>query len=485
MLLVACSGSPKTPDSAPGGSGSSGGGGVGGQAGAATGGFGGAPPPQVPPRFVPGDCNLDAPAFCETFEKEFPGGRGGPLDEKEWSVARWGLPMTGGFRVFSRRAATSVDEGVNTPSFCGTPFDKVLPPDDLRLCEGVDAGGFASKQLHEVFNDDDSFAFTSLRLRQLFDFTNRTGTIVFDVDAKRNVNFDAHGWWIELWITPEPVPMPYHGAPTVASYARRALGFQVAPVSPECFHQEQPVCNQVGRVVIQKDYKITRDAPIETAKGFSTADGKLNRFKVLLSRERAELWASNVDSKGELSRVATVENLDLDWTRGYIHFQHAKYNAGKVQASSSQTYRWDNIAFDGPTYETPRGFDALDAADPLGTDEIPVQRFGYELRAPDGSNAPVEVIVPGVDLGDATHATLNFNVSTQGNRELEYRLNQNEWKKFKTPEALGSDFMLRAFSIEVPITELVAGDNTVGFRVPDVTEPEGIGNVDLTLAVSK
>src|SRR5262245_32074114 len=50
----------------------------------------GTPPLSVdagtPPRG--GSCGLASPAFCETFDKAYPGGRGGDLDENRFSFTR-------------------------------------------------------------------------------------------------------------------------------------------------------------------------------------------------------------------------------------------------------------------------------------------------------------------------------------------------------------------------------------------------------------
>jgi hypothetical protein len=443
-------------------------------------------PGEIPTKFVPGDCNLDKPAFCETFEKEFPGGKGGVMDETAWSISRWGLPMTGGFRNFARRAATSTDDGMNTPSFCGGAFDGVVLPDDLRLCDGTDGGGFASKQLNEVFNDDDSFAFTSTRIRQPFDFKDRAGTVVFDVDAKRNIEFDGHGWWIEFWMSADPTPMPYHGAPTVGSYARRAVGFQLAPANPDCFHQETPVCNQVGRIVVEKDFKIEKDGPIDDPNaGFNTLDGKLNRFKFVVTQDSIEAWGSNYDGDGKMVKLAVASNLGLDWSRGYIHFQHAQYNAGKAHATSSQTYRWDNIAFDGPAFPTPRAYEAPDRHEEVGQAGIKVVQFGYDLVR--GGAQPLDLTIPGVDLTNALNATLNFNFVTHGSRDLHYSFNGGAMHTLTTPESLGHDDLMRTFSLPVDLTELIDGDNVVHFECddPGTGNNESLGNIDITVDVSE
>ena len=58
----------------------------------------------------------------------------------------------------------------------------------------------------EAFDDGGDYVYNSSRIRQPFDFANRTGTVVWDVDAKTS---GSHGWWLELWITDEPLPAPH------------------------------------------------------------------------------------------------------------------------------------------------------------------------------------------------------------------------------------------------------------------------------------
>ena len=62
----------------------------------------------------------------------------------------------------------------------------------------------------------------SNRIRQPFDFANRTGNIVFDVDAKTE---GPHSFWTEVWITDEPVQGPHTDHPGTHSYPRNGVGF--------------------------------------------------------------------------------------------------------------------------------------------------------------------------------------------------------------------------------------------------------------------
>ncbi|HET9959355.1 MAG TPA: hypothetical protein VFQ61_32920 [Polyangiaceae bacterium] len=414
-----------------------------------------------------GPCGLENPAFCEDFEgADKPGGRGGPLDENVWSVSRYGIAST--IAIFTRLAATSTESGVeNTPTLCGQQFSNLLPPNDIRLC--ASEGG--SRRLEEVMNDAGAFGFTSMRIRQPFDFTGRVGTVAFEVDAKRNKDYDGHGWWTEIWISKEPVPMPYHGAPTVASYVTDAVGFQIAPAGGSCFGDVG--CNQVGRVIVSKDYKLTRDTVISDSGGFKVADGKGNRFKLLISQDSAEFWASDFDNPNTLRRVAVVKELGLRFSVGYVHIQHAQYNASKANASSSQTFRWDNIGFDGPKQAKPRAYEIDDDGYSAKPQE---HQVGYSL-----SN-PVSVSVKDVDLSAAKRAIFGFNLHAAGNKAFRYRFNGKEWHTFMTPSEFDSQITLRSFSVEVPLSELVAGVNKLEMDQPQQDKPiEYVGNMDLTI----
>src|SRR4051812_28225990 len=158
-------------------------------AGASKGATGGLPE-EVPPRSLPGSCGLDKPAFCEDFEKPSPGGRGGDLDESIWAFSRWGHETR---QHFVRDPAKTEADKLYPPFFCGKPLGSVGFGSDVVSCDGTGVDGLTSHQLNEVYDDQEDFAFNSMMIRQLFDFTDRTGTIMVDVDAKVNPLNLGHG----------------------------------------------------------------------------------------------------------------------------------------------------------------------------------------------------------------------------------------------------------------------------------------------------
>jgi hypothetical protein len=485
-------------------------------------------PPTVDSPYKPGDCGLDEPAFCEDFEKPHPGGRGGEIDERRFAFSRYNekrdaassLGMRDGVVVH----AWSNPDG--PPTMCGELFEDIVPPHDVRVCQG---------QLNEVFNST-ILPINSFMIRQLFDFTDRTGTIAFDVDAKRNDGWDGHGWWLEMWLTEDPEPIPYHGAPTIGSYPRNGIGFQIAP---DLGSFDALAYNSVSRVVIVKDNRIVHDgffdeiAPDEFGEAsgsFRVKDTHLNRFQVKISKDHIEVSVSDYDTPDKLAWKARSSHIDLPFTKGYVHFQHVHYNASKtpncdcddgtgedcgltacwsdpppdgpelccwanpdgIYASPSQAYRWDNLGFDGPTYPMLRGYDAEDPVEDASYEADGMTyhavSLGFQLHQA-GESVTRRIEVFDVDPSDALWATFNFSYAAWPGLVLRYRFNGNAWHEFQVPDAFRQEEdememqLLRAFSVAVPVEELVSGTNTLD--VTDADTGTWIGNIDITIQPSR
>jgi len=503
FALVACGGA-QTPHSSGGGesgsSSSSGGNGSGdttssesgkGNSASTSNGSSGGPalPVQVPPRAPPGSCGMDHPAFCEDFETPDPGGRSGDLDEKRWSFARWGHETR---MHFVRVPASTDTKSVAPATFCGKPFSGLLPGKDIAICDGTGVDGLTSHQLNEVYDDQGDFAINSNRVRQLFDFTDRTGTIQFDVDAKVNPCNLGHGWWIELWVTAEPAPIPYHEAPGVLSYPKNGLAIMFQGLN-NC--PQGRSATEVNGIFVSKDFGVVHDVPgwelshdSDSARCFKITDQKMNRIKVLLNKDQAEIWASDYDDAMNMHRIAVAPHLDLPFTRGYVHLQHSQYNARKDLCSDGgeptgiQTYRWDNVAFDGPSYASPRGYGVDDNTEP-DIDGLGGHQYGWYLS----DQKWIALKVKGVDIKDATSASLDYNLLLGAGRVLKYRLNGGPTHEYTVPTFLdgagGPRAGLRAFSNDFPVSELVAGENTIEVMTssPAAEKEEMIGNVELTV----
>jgi len=459
-------------------------------------------PPVIDPHAAPGDCGLDHPAFCETFESPSPGGRGGDLDETNWSFARWGHQVQ---YMWERGPASTYADRLYPATFCGQPFAGILPDADVKICPGYGVDGKASNQLNEVFDDGGDFALNSMRIRQPFDFTGRTGKLVWDVDAKVNPINLGHGWWFELWITADPSPLPYHQAPTVTSYPRQGVGlaFQFGADCPE--DDSGAADGWKGKVGWQSaleslhvsdGYQIVHDTPFweldQTGdRCFRVADAHLNHFELRISKSRAELWASDYDDPSTLKLRTAIPVLDLPFERGYVHFQHGQYNASKDGLTGcngengqcptrAQTFRWDNIGFDGPTHPTPRSYDV---ADPMIPGAGGGMRFGWFLN-----EGPQTFTFNNVDLSNASAASFNFMMDGGPGTQLQYTVNAAAPHMFTYPETTGKPGGIHGFSAQLPVAELQTGVNTITVKRMDkapANVQSGIGYVDLTIEVSK
>jgi len=434
-------------------------------------------PPIVPPRAPAGSCGLEKPAFCETFDTPSPGGKGGDIDESVWAFSRWGHETRQHFVRIP--AATETDRTV-TSTFCGKPFSNLLLPNDVASCDGIGVDGLTSRQLNEVYDDQGDFAFNSMRIRQLFDFTNRTGTIVFDVDAKINPFNIGHGWWVEVWITEDPAPMPYHEAPGVVPYPRNGLGINLQGLN-SCPQGRE--ATEVSRVFVTKEYKILHDYPgfelkhdSDEARCFTTKDQKLNRIKVMVSKDQLEVWATNFDDP-KPHRIASAPILDLPFTRGYVHLQHSAYNARKDgNVTGVQTYRWDNVGFDGPSYAVPKVSEADDNTLP-DIDGVKGHMYGYQLT----DKSFTKLKLKDLDITDATSATFAFNFLADSDRSLLYRFNGGPTHQFKVPKFDREG--LRSFSTDQPVAELVSGENTLEVMMSSgqTNAEEYVGNLEVSV----
>src|SRR6185312_883759 len=118
----------------------------------------------------------------------------------------------------SRVSNSYPDGNVITPSHnrCN-PGVAALPPNDVKICNG---------QMVESLDDGGAVANLDTYPKQPFDFTGRTGTVVFDVSADSE---GIHAAWPEFVITDTPVPGT-RGAISVpeTQHAANEIGFELS-----------------------------------------------------------------------------------------------------------------------------------------------------------------------------------------------------------------------------------------------------------------
>lgn len=120
-------------------------------------------------------CGLASAAFCETFDRPATSrGRAGQLEIARWSAGRAAPQLPSG-----NGAATGIGPATLRPCRSDLPA-QALPPNDTLVCDAN--GALARPHLMMTVGAQD-YGQNSLRIRQPFDFTGRTGQLVFDVDA--------------------------------------------------------------------------------------------------------------------------------------------------------------------------------------------------------------------------------------------------------------------------------------------------------------
>src|SRR5215471_9122783 len=352
-------------------------------------------------------CNLSCPAFCDTFDNPFPTiSRTGQLNPTRWSVAHV-------------NTGVNADQGqINTwtasdAMHCKTPVTGVLPPNDYFMC-GPEFG--ESMHFMEALNDDSAYIYNSEMILQPFDFS-QTGTIAFDVDAK---NSGSHGWWIEVWITPDPVPGPHNDVGHIQNlqnglglfFQDDCLGRGGTPQSGE----NGSGATGMARIELSKN-GVNSSASVSERTCFGTMPDMKNHIEIRLNQNHLEVWASDpmmdpnmqVPSANNFRLVSTADNLGLPFSRGFVHFQDSHYDAEKAFGcncvSDAVTYHWDNIGFDGPVLPAPAKFSIPDAL-ALSSDGRHVS-LGYVTNASGLERGPLTF--GNVALNGATSATLTFN----------------------------------------------------------------------------
>ncbi len=416
-------------------------------------------------------CSLETPAFCDTFDTPHPGGRGGDLDESNWSVARVAQSVNPSQGQLNQWVPAILNRCKD--------FVTVNVPDDFSICKN---------HFMEAINDGGGYIYNSSRARQLFDFNNRTGKIVFDVDAKAAV----HGWWLETWIADEPIPGPYVND----AVPRNGIGF----VFGEC---GEPGLGGLDRAFIIKDYILTNtihwfqgDTDLHADGCFETIDNQRNKIEIRISPTRFEVWASDA-GESDVRRIAwsdtSVDMWSMPLTRGYVSFLHVQYNAEKFGNVNNQTYHWDNIGFDGPVFPKSRGYDIQDALldpddDRFSTGTL---NLGYKIGR-DGSiqsccdNNEWITYPPftfdNINLSGVSAARLNLNLwyFHEGD-SLYYRFNGNKWKEYTHPFP-ESFWGARGLSIPISLSSLVPGKNTLELKATG-DEDFVAANISLDLEV--
>jgi hypothetical protein len=464
-------------------------------------------------------CGLAAAAFCDTFAAPASErGRAGELDPTRWSAGRMhpqGVGING--------VAVGVGMAV-IPSCRAGIADHVWPDDDALIC---DANGDLDSTHLLVATAAQNYGQNGYRIRQPFDFAGRTGKIVFDATV------DPLGGllgWLSLAVTEAPIAVPsfalqgnYEG--TVIPKNALEVHFQANSVG----------ALTVGDVHVFKDYADTVYAPDASLTGASYRQHKMNHFEVLISEQQIEIHISPSSDDGvTFGAPALVFKVDapLPFSRGYVQLSlhnHAtlKYSGpgkgfGADTIVDASVARVDNVGFDGPVVSNWREYEAPDSLLKFNGGTINVPDDPYN---PDKAGYDVGYVAQGIAAGpkDVIHFKGNVDKSNVvsarvalsswylasdalAQYDLMLRLNGRSWHHHPiSPEEIalfqhgpvtvdasgtpqGSPAIQGALgqTIDVPVDDLITGDNTIEFQTENIPTNylPVVLNIDLVLTTN-
>jgi hypothetical protein len=409
-------------------------------------------------------CQLAQIAFCDTFDAPSPNGAGtraGDLDGVVWGVSR----------------ATS-DDNVNGNSYnwnssqlnrCGTTVT-VASPRDVQICNG---------QLVESVEDAGAFTVLAMYPKQPFDYTGRTGKIVFDVS---NDTQGPHMAWPEIVITDQPVPAPHHDGAGVSDFARNSFGISFAAACQNGTVVQEGTGDSwsVDTMYTTSNYafaiqNFTMNGCVHKAPGVG---GPMNHVEVRVSPTHQEVWASEPGATS-LKLIATA-NITLPLTHGLVWMEDVHYNASKAPGTQgNHTFAWDNFGFDGPLLARDLGFDVLDST----RNGVSGGSIGYVVRAVGG----LSVQIPNVNsVANATAALLEYTWWPHVQATMTVAFNGHAPHVVPWPYGANAlTFKSYTLAVPIPLAEVQNGTNTVTFGTTDAAQGGvSIANIDLILVAA-
>jgi hypothetical protein len=400
------------------------------------------------------------PAFCDTFAEgpEGDGSRAGQLNGVVWGVSRY----TGNQNFGS----SANDWALAKLSTCGSTA-LVSPPDDVQVCDG---------RLVDTVNDGGTVTALAMYPKQPFDFAGRTGIIAFDVS---NDSQGSHAAWPELWMSDQPVPVPFiHeglGNLPQNGFGIRFAGCSSGPcLGTASVDSAVVVTNHVandsffgGSLVVHDLASVKESQP-----------GQMNHYEVQVSQHQIEVYATNAFS-GTLNlavtplvHIATIPNLNLNFTRGLVWLEDAHYNANKFNTQRLHTFFWDDLEFDGPVLPRDLGFDVPDNHAPDNSAQagpsVTAADTGYFVA----SGTSRHLTVPGVTgVAEARGALLTFDYRTSSEpATLTVAVNGHTITVTASSDTLG---------VPVPLSDINTGNNTVTFTAGNYGM--NVMNIDLIM----
>jgi hypothetical protein len=453
-------------------------------------------------------CGLDSAAFCDSFDGVSDDrGRAGDLDKTYWSGSRMAPqgPTAGG-QKFPIRAATlrPVRDGAQLPVCRADLPESVFPEQDAVVCDPSSDIG-TNHLLVAVASQN--YGQNSYRIRRPFDFAGRVGKIVFDAEPLAGGLLG----WISIDVSEDPInALSFQSQQNEEGGSVPARGFNLQ------FNQScngQPDTVKMTQFHAYDEYVESTIIPDgETCTAIQW--GKLNHFELQVSESTLELYASAFSADGTSFDTPTLvfsADVALPFSRGYVQItthNHATLKYSPAGSGFQMGFtdleawiaRWDNVGFDGPVISSVREYEIPDPLEPgtatEGEYSWDVVSTGYTVA--DEANGPSDKLhFTDVDLTGVTSARISLSAwycggcgSDAANFVLKYRLNGGSWHERPLSAAELANFTggksqgVVGEMLDVPVDELVSGDNTLEFVTVNVPQnyPPGVANIDLVLS---
>lgn len=341
------------------------------------------------------------------------------------------------------------------------------PPGDARVCNG---------QYVESQNDGGAITGITSYPKQPFNFTGRTGTVVFDVSGDGT---GTHGAWPEFTITDEPVPgIRSSNSPGNPPRAQNEVGIRFDGCGGQATDQTGP--GQIYYTIGGVYGEVNSGTHGCVTKGHPTA---MNHVKVEVSTTHIRVSMS--DGGGTVMHVVADENLPtLGFSQGLVWLNDMHYNArkavepGETGTQFDHSFAWDNLGFDGPKTYRDLGFDVPYANVVGGTSAEGDTMVSEGYHVPYG---PTTLTVTGVRWDQTpTKAKVVFNRSANGDdpASVDVSINGHPY----VSSAVLPSWEDTSTSIEVPVADVVAGTNTLTFKSTNWWTT--LGNISLILVAA-
>lgn len=411
--------------------------------------------------------------FCDTFDTKNAGtpSRTGDLDPNVWGVSRAiGGGVNFGQSQYNQWNATQIKK-------CDGTTPTVTAPNDVIICNG---------QLREASNDNNSLTqdggdVTTLAMypKQPFDFAGRTGTVSFDVS---NDTHGIHAAWPEFWVSDLPVPTPFNHFDSWQSLPANGFGVRFAAQALPGQFGLCPNTNNINSnrwtvdsaVVVRNyimedvnyqgvDFGTPSNPPLklnilDCVIASPDGSGTLNHVEIRVNQSLIEVWASDAGAT-VLRKIATITNPNLTFSRGLIWLEDVHYNADKGNPPSQRqhTFVWDNVAFDGPFTYRDFSYDALDNTAPGTNGSVNIGK----LSLPNQTASWNVLGLPANPTPAAVRVLFNFHTSFDPipNNLLVTVNGHAHPTPWPYPDRIQNTW--RTFAVTIPVTDLVAGTNTV------------------------